>query len=76
MKGHTERHQALYRYRARFRASAGLLDVKLVCARRAAIVVIVALLNSEDLGKRTVAQPPNCIAQGLSVPERTFHESD
>ena len=39
----TERHQARYRYRARWRASAGLLEVKLVCANRDAIVVIVAV---------------------------------
>jgi len=51
----TERHQARYKYKARCRASAGLLEVKLVCANRDAIVVIVALSEgnlSFDVGRR------------------------
>ena len=45
----TARHQALYKYKARWRASAGLLEVKLVCASRAAIVVIVLGQKAIDL---------------------------
>jgi hypothetical protein len=50
----TERHQARYKYKARWRASAGLLEVKLVCANRDAIVVIVTLSEgnlSFDVGR-------------------------